>query len=69
MGMKNVIKFLCNFVLCFVAMNAFAREIAPDEVVGDIDIGSDTSDLTIINHGTINGTISIANGVSVTIQN
>ena len=69
MGMKNVIKFLCNFALCFVAIDAFAREIAPDEVVGDIDIGSDTSDLTIINHGTINGTISIANGVSVTIQN
>ena len=70
-GMKNVIKFLCNFALCFVAIDAFAREIAPDEVVGDIDINSGTeeSELTIINYGIIDGDISIASGIGVTIQN
>ena len=73
MGMKNVIKFLCNFALCFVAIDAWAIEIGStyDESnpYGDITFGPLDSDTTIINHGVIGGTITINGGILVTIQN
>ena len=73
MGMKNVIKFLCDFALCFVAIDVWAIEIGStyDESnpYGDISFGPLDSDTTIINHGVIGGTITITGGILVTIQN
>jgi hypothetical protein len=71
MGMKKVIKFLCNFALCFVVIDAFAaRVVGYDEVIDGMSIDGTTSldYLSIINYGTING-MSVAGGIGVTIQN
>ena len=70
--MKNVIKFLCNFALCFVAIDAFALTVDVGQTYeANMTITDSTSedDLVIINYGTIDGDINVANGVGVTIQN
>ena len=72
-GMRDVIKFLCCFALCFVAVDASALEISStydeNNPYGDITFGPLDSDTTIINHGVIGGTITINGGILVTIQN
>lgn len=72
--MRDVIKFLCCFVLCFVAIDASALEVSStyDEnnpYLDDITFSPLDSDTTIINHGVIGGTITINGGILVTIQN
>ena len=69
--MRDVIKFLCYFALCFVAVDAcVAKVVGYDEVIDDMSIDETTEpeDLSILNYGTING-ISVAGGIGITIQN
>lgn len=71
--MRDVIKFLCYFALCFVAVDAWALEISStygeNNPYGDISLDSSSSDTTIVNHGVIGGTITVTGGILVTIQN
>lgn len=73
MDMRNVVKFLGYFALCFVAVDASALEVSDvfgeNNPYGDITFGPLDSDTTIINHGVIGGTITINGGILVTIQN
>ena len=70
-GMRNVVKFLCYFAMCFVAVDAWAAKVVGyDEVINGMSIDEMTQpeDLSILNYGTING-ISVAGGIDITIQN
>ena len=71
MGMRDVIKFLFCFALCFAAVDTcVAKVVGYDEVIDDMSIDEMTEpeDLSILNYGTING-ISVAGGIGITIQN
>ena len=70
--MKKVIKFLCNFALCFVAIDAWGVTIQ-DGVLSvqageTYDIDSE-SFLSIFNFGTVTGNMTVSGGAQVIIQN
>ncbi|MBQ6027611.1 MAG: hypothetical protein IJL21_03620 [Alphaproteobacteria bacterium] len=70
--MKNVIKFLCNFALCFVVLDAWGVTIQ-DGVLSvqageTYDIDSE-SFLSIFNFGTVTGNMTVSGGAQVIIQN
>ncbi len=72
--MKNFIRILCRFALCFAVFDALALEVGVlyDEnnpYQDSISLGNSMESMELINHGVIVGPISVTDSVSVIIRN